>query len=93
MQVTCSSGAVTLNMSQQEVIPSPSFRVSRYCPYEIKRFKLAQKGRTLLNIIQCPNACGAQDLRKVCIYLYVYAYNRRFLKTYTQTCRWIYGST
>ena len=74
MQVTCSSGAVTLNMSQQEdqvtaqeVIPSPSFRVSRYCPHEIKRFKLAQKGRTLLNIVQCPNACGSQDLRKVCM--------------------------
>ncbi len=50
-KVTCSSGAVTLTKSQQEdqitaqeVVPSPSFRVSRFCPFEIKRYKLAQKG-------------------------------------------------
>ena len=72
VKVTCSSGLIKLNSSQLEdqvtaleVIPTPSYRVSRYCPYEIKRFKLAQKGRTLWNIIQCPNACGVENLRKM----------------------------
>ena len=48
-----------------ELLPVPSFRVSRYCPFEIKRYKLAQKGRALWTVVQCPNTCGVEGLRRM----------------------------
>jgi hypothetical protein len=46
------------------VIPMPSFFERNLCPFEVKRAKLAQKGRALMKEAKCPLGCK-EKIRKV----------------------------
>ena len=35
-------------------VPVPSFRMRNICPFEIRRFRLAQAGRLLQREVDCP---------------------------------------
>lgn len=39
-------------------LPCPSFRERNVCPYEIRRFHLAKRGRALMSFFPCPLECG-----------------------------------
>lgn len=53
-------------------LPVPSFRDRNICIFELKRFKLAQKGRALMKEAPCSNGCGDAvrylDMRFHCRY-------------------------
>lgn len=53
-----------------ELIPVPSFLARGLCPFEIKRFKLAQRGRLLWLEAKCPNGCDA-PLRRIDVRFHV----------------------
>lgn len=42
----------------REELPCPSFRERNVCPYEIRRFHLAKRGRALMSLFLCPFECG-----------------------------------
>jgi len=42
-----------------ENIPVPSFKERNFCPLEIRRFRLAQRGRALMTETKCPLGCGS----------------------------------
>merc|ERR1712150_342933 len=58
---------------------TPAFRESLVCPVELKRAKLAMKGRALLQEVPCPLECGENVMRK----------NLAFHKTYLCACRYV----
>lgn len=39
------------------LLPIPSFKSAQVCPFELRRFRLAQKGRALLKETDCPLGC------------------------------------
>ena len=45
-------------------VPMPSYRDRNLCKYEVRRFRLSQKGRALMNEVPCPNNCG-EKVRKL----------------------------
>ena len=57
----------------REELPVPSFREKCICPYEIRRFFLAQRGRALMALVSCNANCG-EFVRKIDI-----RFHRRFL--------------
>ena len=42
----------------REELPCPSYRERNVCPYEIRRFHLAKRGRALMSLFPCPFECG-----------------------------------
>ena len=51
-------------VTPQITIPLPSYVERNLCPFEVRRAKLAQRGRALLQEKKCPNGCDAR-VRKV----------------------------
>mmetsp|Transcript_24423 Transcript_24423/g.41370 ORF Transcript_24423/g.41370 Transcript_24423/m.41370 type:complete len:1190 (-) Transcript_24423:209-3778(-) len=61
---TGDSDDVKLSAPPPLVIPMPSYIERNLCPYEVKRAKLAQKGRALMKEAKCPLGCK-EKIRKV----------------------------
>ena len=75
----------------RDELPCPSFREQNVCPYEIRRFFLAKRGRALMTLFPCPLACGdfvkKMDLKFHKRYL---CRNRRVVCRFTQDCQMSY---
>jgi hypothetical protein len=56
----------TLSISVPQItLPLPSYLEKNLCSHEIRRSKLAQRGRALLQYVPCPNSCSQQMVRKI----------------------------
>ena len=67
------------------VIPMPSFLERNLCRFEVRRAKLAQKGRALMKEAKCPLGCK-EKIRKVDMRYHIkYSCERRMI-----TCRYPY---
>lgn len=63
-------------------LPVPAFSSRGVCPYELKRLRLAQRGRQLYKEINCPLGCGEIIIRKDTKFHVAYECAQR-----TVTCR------